>query len=43
VAEIKEANPKFTDSVMVQLPINQTHPVMKESTVLFDLAIWKDQ
>jgi len=43
VAEMSEANPKFTDRVIVQFPINQIHPVMNESTVLLDLEIWKDQ
>jgi hypothetical protein len=38
----ERAKPKFTESVMVQLPMSQINPVMKESTVLFDLAIWKD-
>lgn len=43
VAAIKDAKPKLTESVIVQLPISQIHPVMKLKTVLFLFAIWKDQ
>lgn len=35
--------PKLTESVMVQFPISQVQPVMKERTVLPLVANWKDQ
>lgn len=44
VAAMSEAKPKLTDSVMVQLPMSQVQPVMKDSTVRYrGLASWKDQ
>ena len=39
VAERRLAKPKLTLSVIVQLPINQIHPVMKLNTVLLRFAI----
>jgi hypothetical protein len=43
VAEMRDANPKLTERVMVQFPTSQTQPLMKERRTLEDLAIWKDQ